>query len=377
MRRGSTGLRVGVLPTLPFHAGVSMQLYAAGLMESLAGVVGIAPTLLRPPFADRLRVGWVESRWMRYVRYPAWSAAQPADVYHVADHGNAPLLWRLPRARTVVTCHDLYPLALLRGDVHFPGAPARVRVLPTSMRLRALRRARMILAVSRHSGDECRRYLRIPSARIRVVFESIAPEFWAARDAAQIARIQTRLELRPDDLVVLHVGSNDARKNVASVCAVIGRLRARVGRSVRLVKVGAPLGPAELGALWRGGVPPETVRQVGRVSTEELVGIYQAASVLLYPSFHEGFCRPVVEAMAAGLPVVGSRAGAIPELAGEAAALYAPDDIEGMADGVVEIAGNPRMRKEMSDAGREASRLFSPEACGPRLAAAYREAAEG
>jgi alpha-1,3-rhamnosyl/mannosyltransferase len=80
--------------------------------------------------------------------------------------------------------------------------------------------------------------------------------------------------------------------------------------------------------------------------------------------------------MAAGLPVVGARTGAIPELAGEAAALYAPDDIEGMADGVAEIVDNPLMRKEMSDAGREASRLFTAEACGPRLAAAYREAAE-
>ncbi len=119
----SQDLRVGLLPTLPFHAGISMQVYAAELAESLTGLPGIRPVLLTPPFAARPRVGWTRSRWMRYVSYPAWAARQAVDLYHVVDHGNAQLLWRLPPARTVVTCHDLYPIAVGEGDLRFPGAP--------------------------------------------------------------------------------------------------------------------------------------------------------------------------------------------------------------------------------------------------------------
>src|SRR5262249_17329766 len=88
--------------------------YAAALTESLAGVPGVHAELLRPPFASRVSVGWTRSHWIRYVTYPAWAAAQQAHVFHVVDHGNAQLLWRLPRASPVVTLHPLSP----------PGHPA-------------------------------------------------------------------------------------------------------------------------------------------------------------------------------------------------------------------------------------------------------------
>jgi hypothetical protein len=98
----ATALRVGLLPTLPFHAGVSMQVYASGLMESLEHVPGVRAELLTPPFLGGPAPGWSRSRWIRYVAYPRWAASQRADVYHVVDHGNAQLLWRLPRHRTSI-----------------------------------------------------------------------------------------------------------------------------------------------------------------------------------------------------------------------------------------------------------------------------------
>ena len=370
-------LHVGLLPTLPFHAGISMQVYASTLLDSLAAVPGVRAELLSPPFRSRDHVGWTRSHWIRYVAYPAWAASQRAQVFHVVDHGNAQLLWRLPRASTVVTCHDLYPLAITAGRLRFGGAPTRARMLPTALRLRALRRARMIVTVSRHTARECERYLGIRAARLRVVYESVSEAFWKPITPGELQRTRARLEIDPDDLVVLHVGSNDPRKNLPAVCRVLADLRARTRRPVKLVKVGPGLGRGDLELLRGAGIDERALRQAGRVPLSELVGIYHAATVLLYPSFHEGFCRPVAEAMATGLPVVASTAGAIPEVAGRAAALYEPTDTAGMTAGIAEIGEDPRRHRQMSEAGREESRRFAGGGHGRALAAAYREVVAG
>src|SRR5688572_24876785 len=100
-------MRVSLFPNLRCHDWVSMRLYASDLLQSLEGISTIRAELLSPPFDPNGPVGWTRSRWLRYVRYPAWARAQKADLYHVTDHGNAQLLLRLPGNRTVVTCHDL------------------------------------------------------------------------------------------------------------------------------------------------------------------------------------------------------------------------------------------------------------------------------
>jgi glycosyltransferase involved in cell wall biosynthesis len=371
----ATALRVGLLPTLPFHAGVSMQVYASGLLEALEHVPGVRAELLTPPFLGGTPPSWRRSRWIRYVAYPRWAARQQADVYHVVDHGNAQLLWRLPRHRTAITCHDLYPLAVARGRLRFAGAPARARQLATSLRLLALRRAGMILAVSAHTAEECRQYLGVPASRVRVVYESIASVFTAPRESGTVAATRAALGMDDDDLIVLHVGSNDPRKNFAGVCATVARLRAVTDRVVRLVKVGAPFGERECALLRTHGLGADIVRHVGRVDDAWLLRLYHAASVLLYPSFHEGFCRPVAEAMAAGLPVVAAAAGAIPEVAAGAAALLRPDDVAGMALAIADLGEPSRRREGMVAAGRERSRRFFAAAHGPALAAAYQEMA--
>jgi glycosyltransferase involved in cell wall biosynthesis len=370
-------LHVGLLPTLPFHAGISMQVYASTLVESLAAVPGVYAELLNPPFRSREHVGWTRSHWIRYVAYPAWAASQRAQVFHVVDHGNAQLLWRLPRRSTVVTCHDLYPLAIAAGRLRFAGAPTRAQMLPTAVRLQALRRARMVVTVSRHTASECQEYLGIRAARLRVVYESVSDAFWEPGAPGELERTRARLEIDPDDLVVLHVGSNDPRKNLPAVCRVVAGLRTRTRRPVKLVKVGPQLGRDDLEFLRSDGIDGRELRQVGRVSLAELVGIYHAATVLLYPSFHEGFCRPVAEAMAAGLPVVASAAGAIPEVAGRVAALYEPTDTAGMVAGIADIGEDPRRRRQMSEAGREESRRFTGDGHGRALAAVYQEVAVG
>ncbi len=93
-------------------------------------------------------------------------------------------------------------------------------MLPTSLRLRSLRRAETVLTVSRHTWGECRRYLGIAASRLHVVYESIPSAFSEPCGDGAVQATCERLGLHPGDLVVLHVGSNDPRKNVATVCRV-------------------------------------------------------------------------------------------------------------------------------------------------------------
>lgn len=364
-------LHVGLLPTLRAHAGPSMQVYAVDLHDALRGVPGVRAELLAPPFAAERDVGWARSRWLRYVGYPVWAGRQQADVYHVLDHGNAQLLWRLPRARAVVTCHDLYPVVIAAGQLRFPGAPKRTRMLATALRLRALRRAGAVLAVSQHSADECVRLLGVPRASVHVVYESISSRFGEAPDPVALSRLRGRHDLDPDDLVVLHVGGNGPRKNLSTVVAAIARLRRLTGRRVCFVKIGARLDHGQRASVEQAGFAA-SVREPGHVSDADLALFYRAATVLLYPSFHEGFCRPVVEAMAAGLPVVASTAGAIPEIAVGAATLLPPTDAAGMAERIAAIAESPGIRARMAEAGRLASARFTAGRHGVVVAEAYR-----
>ena len=364
------GVDVALLPTLRFHAGTSMRLYASDLLESLDGIPGIEPALLTPPFESLPSVGWVRSRWIRYVSYPAWAKRQGADLYHIVDHGNAQLMLRVPGARTVVTCHDLYPVAVAFGRLRFPGAPARSAVLPTSVRLTLLRKAGAVVTDSKHTLEECRRYLGVPASRLHLAYQGVSATFRAAGEDEALRVLQSRVGVQPGDLVVLHVGSNEARKNLSTVVRVVARVREQVKRRVVLLKVGSRFGPAEH-RLIRALDVQSSVRDVGEVSGDDLRRAYRVASVLLYPSFHEGFGRPVAEAMASGLPVVASTGGAIPEITGGAAALYDPLDVEGMAKRIVELAVSPTLREEMAQAGQEASRRFTWRQHGQAVAGVY------
>lgn len=364
-------LHVGLLPTLRAHAGPSMEVYGVDLHDALRDVPGVRAELLAPPFESGRRVGWVRNRWLRYVSYPAWAGRQRVDLYHVLDHGNAQMLWRLPGRRTVVTCHDLYPVGIATGRLRFPGAPPRVRMVPTALRLYAMRRAGAVLAVSEHTADECVRYLGVPRSRVHVVYESISARFWEPPDAAGMVAFRERHRLGPDDLVVLHVGGSGPRKNLGTVVSAVARLCGLTDRRVWLFKIGAPLGAAQQAVVERMGLT-SSLCQPGHVLDAELALFYRAATVLLYPSFHEGFCRPIVEAMASGLPVVASTEGAIPEVAAGAASLFAPTDAAGMAERIAAIAASPALHATMAEAGRHASARFTGERHGAAVASAYR-----
>jgi glycosyltransferase involved in cell wall biosynthesis len=105
----------------------------------------------------------------------------------------------------------------------------------------------------------------------------------------------------------------------------------------------------------------------GFIAPEDLPLVYAGAVALVCPSLTEGFGLPVLEAMACGTPVVCARAGALPEVAGEAALYVDPTDVAGIVAGIARVLTDALLRREMSARGIARARLFAPQKTTARL----------
>jgi glycosyltransferase involved in cell wall biosynthesis len=350
---------------------MSMRLYVNELFDGLVATPGIDARVAWPPFADRAARGRLSQRWIRNVLYVNWVRGLEAEIFHVSDHSNAQLLRGLLPQRTVITCHDLYPAAISSGRLRFPGAPSRAAMLPTTFRLRRLRRAAAVIAISEHTRAECREYFGVSPRRVFLGYHGIDERYRSAPSHRAISEFRAQHRFAPETIHVLHVGSNDSRKNLRGVFRVVAALRHRTGRPVRLLKAGDPFGPIEQRALAELGLA-DSVSVFAGISSAELAHLYHASDVLLYPSYHEGFCRPVAEALASGLPVVASDRGAIPEVVQGTAPLYAPEDVEGMACEIIKLHESRDLRAERVERGNSAARKFTWRAHAETVAEAYR-----
>ncbi len=363
--------QIALLPTLRAGAGISMRLYPEELSAALGRHGEVVVRLVEPPFGRTNHIGTWHSRWLRYVRYPHWCQSVRADLYHITDHANAQLLLALPPQCTVVTCHDLYPLAVARSALRYPGCESRAKLLPTALRLRLLRRAGAIVGISQHTLEECRRFLGTDRRRMFLAYYGIADEFRTPPPAERLVAFRRRQGLEEGVVHVLHVGSSDPRKNLGGVLRVVAALQSRLPQPVRLVRIGSAFSPVQQHEARALGIADQ-ILHLGTLSTEELALAFHACQVLLYPSYHEGFCRPVAEAMACGLPVVCSNRGAIPELVEDSRLRFDPDDIEGMARCICELARSPQFAAEVADRGRRAAQRFTWAGHAEAVVEAYR-----
>jgi len=283
----------------------------------------------RPRLVHRAGHAWEQAVLpARAARLGAAALLCPANV--------APLAF----PRTVVVLHDA---AVLRHPAWYSRAYAawQRRLLPA-----VARRALHVVTVSEFSRAELTELLGLDPARISVIPGGVARGFTPDADPGP-ARRAYGLE-RP---YVLCVASHTARKNLAALAPAAGAL-AREG--VELVVA--------------GGHRPQFVREaglhglrlLGAVDDHLLPGLYHGAELFVLPSLYEGFGLPVVEAMAAGTPVVASDAGALPETCAGAARMVAPEP-EPLTAALTDLLRDDAERRRLRAAGLERARDFSWE----------------
>jgi glycosyltransferase involved in cell wall biosynthesis len=310
--------------------------------EVLPRLLAIAPDrymLARP--RPRLRGRLAAQAWEQ-LALPA--LARQAGASLVFSPANlAPIAW----PRNVLVMHDA---AVLREpDAYSPAYRAWHR----SFGLAAARRALAVITVSQFSRRELVSLAGLDPARVLVVPGGVSERFHPGVDHE---RVTAKLGLhRP---YVLTIATADRRKNLAALAVAARRL---AGEGIDLV--------------WAGDDRPyfstseaiPGVRSLGYVDDADLPGLYAGARAFVLPSRYEGFGLTCLEAMASGVPVVAADRAALPETCGGAALLVDPDDPDAVADGLVRIAMNARLRHDASHSGIGRAAEFTWERTAGRL----------
>jgi glycosyltransferase involved in cell wall biosynthesis len=348
-----------------------LEVYARRLAEALARRDDVQLTLMPPraaaadwtalgrvlalPTDPRRRVEWVLAD---QVHVPRAARRAGSDVLHsLASTG--PLTGRVPR---VVTVHDLN--YLIFPETHFGLRARGMRVLVPA----AARRSRRVMVSSEATRDDLVRHLRLPRERIDVVPLALGhPPGEPTR-----SRDQTRADLgagaRP---VLLTVSAKRPHKNLMRLVGALARLPPE--RRPLLVMPGYPT-PHEDELRARAEQLGVDARLLGFVSDEQLEDLYRAADAFVFPSLHEGFGMPVLEAMARGVPVATSGRTSLGEVAGEAAVLFDPESEDAIAAAIRRLLDDRELAVRLSREGERQAARFSWDRTAELAVASYRRA---
>lgn len=269
-------------------------------------------------------------------------------------HATQPAL--MPGGPGVATCHDLIPACFPREYLNGPGRAAQR--LAYRRYLRRLRAAALVMTPSRETADDAVRVAGVDRERVRVV-----P--WAAPEPAAPEGAP------PDGRYVLYTGALEPHKNAPLALEAI----ARAAPGVRLAMAG-PWSARRAERLRRHAARVGAGRRVdwlGFLSPGRLAAARAAAIAVLVPSRKEGFGFPVLEGMAAGVPVLTADTPALREVGGDAAWYLPPDRPAEWAQAIDELAADDRRRAELAGRGRTRAAAFTWEETARRVADVYTE----
>jgi glycosyltransferase involved in cell wall biosynthesis len=346
------------------------NLIQSSAATKMIDLLPVARTTLRQQLLYPLRLNSRALRGSAFVHFPA--------------HMDGPAWSPKPYMLTV---HDLIPLILDRlYRAHRPNWRYEfARWLENT----SIKNATMLLAVSETTANDVVRLLGVPRERIAVTPNGVEQGFFELfrlrRDLSSEARLELRNRLgiplsRP---ILFYVGGHDERKNIPMVIEIakeaISECADRGKPQPVLVlagKVNSERERTTLNTALRNFAMAADTIDLGFVSESDLRALYAESAVFLFPSLYEGFGLPVLEAMAAGLPVVSSNRGALPEVMGDVGMAFDPEDPIAGCRCVLELLLNSEFAERVSQQGHRRAAEFTWERTGRLTVEAYRQAAE-
>ena len=255
-------------------------------------------------------------------------------------------------SRSVVTIHDL---SFLRFPEAFNRSNRLYLQLFTAL---SVRRADRIIAVSASTKDDLVRLLGVAADKVAVIYHGVEEEFRPLRDPAALAEFREQAGL--PERFILYCGTLEPRKNVDVLIAAYAQLRRETSLPHKLVLAGAKGWRCEgiFASIERYGLR-EDVLFPGYLPSGVQPLWYNAADVFVYPSLHEGFGFPPLEAMACGTPVIASNRSAMPEVIGDAGLLVDPRDAALLAQTIRRVLGDAGLRQSLAEKGLARAQTFS------------------
>jgi glycosyltransferase involved in cell wall biosynthesis len=323
------------------------------------------PASYQPPAAF-LAMSNLQFRTLPSVPYPLWEqvvlplAASRDRVDLLHSVGNTGPVWLPSRTKLVVTIHDT--LYMRRADEGVDASSTTYQRVGRRYRRivapRVARRADRIITVSEASRVDICANLSVPAAKVIVVPSAPSSDFHPLPREVCLARLPTVLRRRRSPWIVA-LGASDPRKNTVRVVQAFAELAAENPQPELIVLGLSEVATSKLTSRVSDPRIRRRILSLGFITRHELVALYGAASVLLYPSLGEGFGLPILEAMACGTPVITSRRGALLEVAGTAALYVDPTSTTAIVEALQRICADPGLGKRYREEGLARASGFS------------------
>lgn len=321
---------------------------------------GIQPRVVSVPVSRRrMDQFWYRAR----IPLPLQVLARArADIVYSPDF-TAPPSGRTPR---IVTIHDL------AFEICPERAPAGLRRYLQAVVPRHVASAARVIAVSETTRADLIELYGVEPSKIAVAPNGVDERFFSAQPLTAGERMSLGLPER----YILTVGTLEPRKNHVTLFRAMDILGA--GFDYTLVVAGRP--GWETAPILDAAAPlvqTGRVRLLDYVPERLLPGLYAGARCLVYPSWYEGFGLPVLEALAAGIPVVASTAPALKEVAGACARYGDPASAEEIAQAIIDAVADSEHTPDRTEARRRQARRYTWEAAGQAVANVIREVVSG
>jgi len=342
------------------HHGI--QVYTRNLLAALQRLAGLSGIEIRPfvPAAeDSTARKSALMRFDRLWRYGGASAAaflDGADIMLNPNGASLPINTLLP---TVTTIHDLTPMVM-------PCFPRRIAFFLKFLLTRSAKSSAAIITVSENSRQDLIRICGVPESKVNVVYEGYDWDLFNAVPPEFVLLQQLLGRLGINRPYVLHHGAIQPRKNLPRLIAAYRQTLARNPQLDFDLVLAGPLAwqhEETINAAEADNGARGKVILTGALTDHDLSLLVRGASLEMIPSLYEGFCLPMVEAMACGIPTITANSSCLPEISGGVLRYFNPNSVEDMAACMEMVVQSRDLQTELAERGRERAQKFSWQLC--------------